>query len=108
MEILTGGEDEESGTFIRLPASLFESVVDRDSIGIFFTFYDVPTLFPVSGYESDTSAPRRVEVGSQVIASTVGGANYTFENLVVPVETSFEIETVSKVILAGNYVLCML
>ena len=65
---------------ISLPASLFESINDREDVGIFFALYDTPTLFPVNG-GNNRGAPRQTEVGSRVLAATVGpGLN--FPNLV--------------------------
>ena len=61
---------------ISLPASLFESITDREDVGIFFAFYDTPTLFPVNG-GSNRDEPRQTEVGSRVLAATVGpGLNF--------------------------------
>lgn len=100
MEILTS-EKVEPRTAIRLPASLFEGVRNRDSIGIFFNFYNASTLFVVSGYESESNTPRQVEVGSQIIAATVGGENFSFVNLADPVEASFMIETVSEMCMSS-------
>lgn len=69
---------------ISLPPSLFERINDRPNVGIFFGFYETPTLFPV-GRESDGATLRRqTVVGSDIIAATVGpGIN--FQNLDEPV-----------------------
>ena len=64
---------------ISLPASLFQTITDREDVGIFFALYNVSTLFPVNGGRN-RSEPRR-EVGSRVLAATVGpGLN--FPNLI--------------------------
>ena len=63
---------------ISLPASLFERIVDRDNVGLFFALHKASTLFPVHGDFSDTlSSPRRTSVGSHILAATVGpGINF--------------------------------
>ena len=64
---------------ISLPASLFQTITDREDVGIFFALYNVSTLFPVNGGRN-RNEPRRREVGSHVLAATVGpGLN--FQNL---------------------------
>ena len=80
---------------ISLPASLFESVQYHDNIGIFFAFYEQSTLFPVNTDDDDSSAPSQVQVGSPVIASTVGGDNSYIENLGEPVIITLKIVKVS-------------
>ena len=60
---------------ISLNASLFELIDDRDDVGIFFALYDNSTLFPVDGgsnVNNDIDIPIRTEVGSHVLAATVG------------------------------------
>ena len=64
---------------ISLPASLFQSITDREDVGIFFALYNESTLFPVKG-ERNRSIIRRPEVGSRVLAATVG-PDLNFENL---------------------------
>ena len=59
---------------ISLPASLFRRVNDRENVGVFFTFYESATLFPVGGGSSDREALRQTQVGSQVLAATVDSA----------------------------------
>ena len=80
---------------IHLPASLFDEIQNRKNIEIFFAFYDQPTLFPVDTKATDTQAPSLVQVGSSVIASTVGGDNYSFEDLNEPVLITLKIKSVS-------------
>ena len=55
--------------------------MDREEVGIFFAYYDTPTLFVVAGQrESNSGAPKLSKVGSGVLAATVGpGLN--FQNL---------------------------
>ena len=58
---------------IFLPASLFEQIAEeKDNISIFFIHYLNSTLFPVGGVNTDTSLIRRREVGSTILAATVG------------------------------------
>ena len=81
---------------ILLPASLFEGIqYYRDNIGIFFALYDQPTLFPVATNDDDSRASSQVQVGSPVIASTVGGENISIENLGEPVIVTLKIVKVS-------------
>ena len=80
---------------IRLPSSLFENITDFDNIGVFFTFYGMSTLFPVGEREPfKNDIPSRVKVATQVIGSTVGGDNFTFENLSEAIEVSFKLSDV--------------
>ena len=61
---------------ISLPASLFQTITDREDVGIFFALYNTSTLFPVNG-GINRNASRRREVGSRVLAATVGpGLNF--------------------------------
>ena len=64
---------------ISLPASLFGTIADRENVGVFFALYNTPILFPVGGGNSTRArAPRRTEVGSSVLAATVGpGLNFS-------------------------------
>lgn len=59
---------------ISLPASLFGSISDREDVGIFFALYDSPILFPVDtrGSMFDSNPARQTQVGSYVLAATVG------------------------------------
>ena len=79
---------------------LFESIpyLARDTIGIFFAFYDQPTLFSVEANDGgiDSTAPSEVQVGSPIIASTIGGDNFSIENLSEPVIVTLKIVRVSE------------
>lgn len=96
MQPALGSEDEvnssqlfsQQDNAIQLPPSLFETIATADNVGLFFAFYNMSTLFPVDGGYIDKSAPRQTQVGSPVIASTVGGENFTFDNLFEPVMVS--------------------
>ena len=82
---------------ISLNASLFELIDDRDNVGIFFALYDNSTLFPVDGGSNiNSNKPRQTEVGSRVLAATVGpGLN--FQNLDDPVIIVLRIVTEQNV-----------
>ena len=89
---MLGSEDQvEAGQLpaqqnaaISLPASLFEQIEDRPNVGVFFAFYETPTLFPVGGESDRPTLPGQTAVGSDIIAATVGpGIN--FQNLDEPV-----------------------
>ena len=61
---------------ISLPASLFRTITDREDVGIFFALYNSSALFPVNG-GINHNASRQTEVGSRVLAATVGpGLNF--------------------------------
>ena len=63
---------------INIPALLFELIAgEKDNISIFFIHYDDSTLFPVAGGQSNslntgTNISMRKEVGSTILAATVG------------------------------------
>lgn len=60
---------------ISIPASLFELIAgEKDNISIFFIRYDDSTLFPVAGGQKkfNNNASMRTEVGSTILAATVG------------------------------------
>ena len=55
---------------VNLPASLFQQIDNRTTIGIFFALYDTPILFPVNGEKSVHSD--ETDVGSPILSITVG------------------------------------
>ena len=74
-QVMAGQLPPAQNAAIRLPASLFKRIDDRDDVGIFFALYDNSTLFPVDGgsnVNNDIDIPIRTEVGSHVLAATVG------------------------------------
>lgn len=79
---------------IHLPMSLFRNIHDQQNVGMFFTFYNMSTLFPVGKHHTENSVQSRVEVGSSVIAATVGGDSSIFENLTEAVQISFRMRKV--------------
>ena len=76
---MPGQLSSDQDAAISLPASLFRTIVDRENVGVFFALYTTPILFPVDGRNSTRArAPRRAEVGSSVLAATVGpGINFS-------------------------------
>lgn len=71
----------EQDAAISLPASLFQNIVDREDVGLFFALYDTSILFPINGEDNiSRDAPRRLEVGSRIVAATVG-PDLHFQNL---------------------------
>ena len=78
---------EELGTAL-LPSSLFTQIESSaGEVGIFFTFYESPTLFPIAG-ELDIPNEDGImsQVGSPVVAATVSmGGQTEFSNLTDPV-----------------------
>ena len=88
-QVMSGQLSPQYDATISIPASLFQMITDRTNVGVFFAFYDTPTLFPVGGGSNvNSDAPRQIEVGSHVIATTVGpGLN--FQNLVEPITIMF-------------------
>lgn len=80
-QVMPGQLSPQQDAAISLPASMFETITDREEVGIFFAYYDTPTLFPVTGQgDVNTNAPKQSKVGSGVLAATVGpGLN--FQNL---------------------------
>ena len=67
-----------------LPASLFQSITNRTSVGIVFAVYDTGALFPITNATQqyqETDASTTTVVGSPVLGVTVGpGLN--FSNLI--------------------------
>ena len=77
---------------IGLPATLFGRIEDRANVGVFFAFYEIPILFPVSG-ELNGNLSRKTVVGSQVLAATVGPtASINFQNLNEPITIVFRLQ----------------
>ena len=64
---------------------LFQQIDNRSTVGIFFALYNTSVLFPVdAGSTIDIDVRRRTEVGSHVLAATVG-PGLIFQNLPEPV-----------------------
>ena len=64
-----------------LPASLFQSITNRTSVGIVFALYDTGALFPITNATQqyqETDASTTTVVGSPVLGVTVGpGLNFS-------------------------------
>ena len=81
---------------IRLPASLFGLIGDRDNVSVFFALYDTPILFPVNGGDSISSdGSVQTEVGTSVLAATVG-PDINFQNLADPIIIVLRIQTTTS------------
>lgn len=86
-EVKIGQLSSELDAAVSLPATLFERIDDRDTIGVFVALYDTPVLFPVGGeyyYVVSNSSSKQRIVGSRVLAATVG-PGFNFQNLIEPV-----------------------
>ena len=74
-------EDGGQIASIELPPSLFEKInVVNTSVGIVFTVYEEPVLFPLAD-----GTPPNLKIRSPVIGAQLGGI-LTIENLTEPVE----------------------
>ena len=73
---------------IRLPPSLFEELNNLPNVGIFFGRYENSTLFPV---RRNITNGRLTQVGSQVLAATVG-QNLPLRNLPEPVTITLSLK----------------
>lgn len=71
-EVIPGQLPLQQDSAVSLPASLFERFDDHENIGIYFTIYKSPTLFPVGRKNTDRKVPgKQTEVGSQVVGINV-------------------------------------
>lgn len=76
---------------ISLPASLFQQIDNRSTVGIFFALYNTSVLFPVDAGSAIDVDVRRTEVGSHVLAATVG-PGLIFQNLPEPVTLVLQVQ----------------
>ena len=76
---MAGQLSSQQDAAISLPASLFQNITDRKDVGIFFALYNTSSLFPINRGRN-RGDPRRTEVGSRVLAATVG-PDLNFQNL---------------------------
>ena len=74
---------------IRLPPSLFDELNNLPNVGVFFGRYETSTLFPVGRVSNNG---RQTQVGSQVLAATVG-QNLSLRNLSEPVTITLKLQT---------------
>ena len=83
--INTLNEDEMAAAF--LPASLFQSIANRDNIGSFYAVYNTGVLFPIAKaaqIDQGMNTSFTTVVGSPVFAATVG-LRQRFSGLTEPV-----------------------
>ena len=90
----------EQAAAIDLPASLFRNIDNRSSIGLFFALYDNSTLFPVGNRNSDATGLLQTQVGSSILATTVG-PGIAFDNLEENVTVTLRIFTSAEVIVVN-------
>ena len=73
--------NEEETVAAFLPPSLFQSITDRNSTGIFFAVYETGVFFPITNATElveRTNTTVTTAVGSPVLAATVGpGLNFS-------------------------------
>ena len=76
-EVIRGQLSPQQDSAVSLPASLFQRFDDHESVGVFFAFYEMATLFPVGSRSADdeVSPGLQTQVGSQVVAATVNSSN---------------------------------
>jgi hypothetical protein len=79
-------QSSQQDAAITLPPSLFETLTDRPSVGVFFGRYEMSSLFPVGRNASNGRLP---QIGSQVVAATVG-QNLPLQNLPEPVTVTLK------------------
>ena len=83
--------------FINLPATLFSrhAMEGNDNVGIFFTVYKTPSLFPVASQEAGIGrSPREVRVLTTVLAASV--VNTMVENLTAPVAILLRLQALEE------------
>ena len=83
---MSGQQSSQEDAAITLPPSLFEKLTDRPSVGLFYGRYETPSLFPVGRNASNGRLP---QIGSQVVAATVG-QNLPLQNLLEPVAVTLK------------------
>ena len=83
-QVMPGQLETQQDAAINLPGSLFGMIQDRTNVGVFFALYNTSVLFPYRGSDTSSNTDIQTEVGSRVLAATVGpGIN--FQNLQDPV-----------------------
>ena len=91
-QTMPGQLSPQQDAAIRLPPSIFESFNNRASVGVFFGRYEVATLFPIDrGNNNSEPVSRQTQVGSQVLAATVG-QNLHLQNLSEPVTVTLKLQ----------------
>ena len=87
-----------------LPASLFQSITNRTSVGMVFVVYDSGALFPITNATEQvqgTNASITTIVGAPILSATVG-SKQNFSNLTEPVRVLLRLHELE----VGNQDLC--
>ena len=88
-QTMPGQLSPQQDAAIRLPPSLFEELNSLPNVGVFFGRYETSTLFPVRRASNNG---RQTQVGSQVLAATVG-QNLRLQNLSEPVTVTLKLQS---------------
>lgn len=81
-----------TSTSITLPSSLFQRINSSSNMtGLVFTHYEASTLFPVGEHIRSSNNLTVTQVGSQIIAATIG-QDIEFEDLRDPVTITLHIQ----------------
>ena len=84
---------QQDAAIISLPPSLFERITNRSYTGLFFGLYETATLFPVGRGNADSRTTKHTQVGSHIVAATVGpGTESDFQDLQEPVTSVFHLQ----------------
>lgn len=82
---------------------MFTRIINQINVGVFFAFYNRPTLFPfyeegtttnnnIVQRQSDTVSDTERRIGSPILASTIVDDNFTnFDNLTEPVTVTLRL-----------------
>ena len=101
-DLIIGQPTTQQEAAISLPASVFTRII-QTNVGIFFAFYNRPTLFPfregrttinnnIVRRQSDTVSDTERRIGSPILASTIVDDNFTnFDNLTEPVTVTLRL-----------------
>ena len=92
-----------------LPASVFQSIPNRTSVGLVYVVYNTGALFPIANATEQvqgTNASITTVVGSPVLSATVGSGQ-NFSNLTEPVRVLLQLHEleVGDQDVSGNYIL---
>ena len=86
----------EDDATINLPSSLFRQIANRSTVGLFFALYNDATLFPVGERNTNNARLIQTQVGSHVLAATVG-EGIRFENLEENVTLALRLLSIEEV-----------
>lgn len=90
----------QQDAIISLPASLFERFHDRENIGMFFSFYETATLFPLVRRSNTSGMARKLKyskVGTQVVGATVNTSKELLD-LEEPVTVIFQLQLMQEMV----------